>query len=160
RKPKRSLPLRETRMLMIENARGELLLYKRPPAGIWGGLWSLPEQQQMTQPLQALLGAHSEGHVEWPVLRHSFTHFHLDITAVQHTLAPPAGKTNTTAAAIMEAPDWLWYNVDHPADIGLPAPVSKLLAQFALQRKAIDSSAANQSQQLPATRFSSEELST
>ena len=42
-KPRRALPVRAVRMLLLYAASGEVLLERRPPAGIWGGLWSLPE---------------------------------------------------------------------------------------------------------------------
>ena len=44
RKPKRELPEKSTRMLLIRNRDGEILLEKRPQSGIWAGLWSLPER--------------------------------------------------------------------------------------------------------------------
>jgi A/G-specific adenine glycosylase len=31
----------------------------------------------------------------------------------------------------MEGPPALWYNVDHPANIGLAAPVKRLLERYA-----------------------------
>ena len=43
RKPKAARPRKAVTMLIVKNARSELLLVKRPPSGIWGGLWSLPE---------------------------------------------------------------------------------------------------------------------
>ncbi|HET8551115.1 MAG TPA: A/G-specific adenine glycosylase, partial [Gammaproteobacteria bacterium] len=39
---RRGYPERNVRVLVIE-AEGAVLLEKRPPTGIWGGLWSLPE---------------------------------------------------------------------------------------------------------------------
>ncbi len=41
-RPKRARPLRKAQMLLIENRDGAILLERRPPAGIWGGLWCLP----------------------------------------------------------------------------------------------------------------------
>ena len=42
RKPRKALPQKATTMLALTRA-GEVLLEKRPPAGIWGGMWCLPE---------------------------------------------------------------------------------------------------------------------
>ena len=42
-RPRRTLPVRESRVLLLCNAAGEVLLQRRPPVGIWGGLWSFPE---------------------------------------------------------------------------------------------------------------------
>ena len=38
-KPKTTKPIKQTTMLLIQNDKGEVLLQRRPPAGIWGGLW-------------------------------------------------------------------------------------------------------------------------
>ncbi len=40
---RKTLPVREIGMLMIRDARGHVLLTRRPPAGVWGGLWGFPE---------------------------------------------------------------------------------------------------------------------
>ena len=41
-RPRKPLPHREVRVLVLERD-GMILLEQRPPLGIWGGLWSLPE---------------------------------------------------------------------------------------------------------------------
>ena len=41
-RPAKPLPRKAVRVLLLERA-GEVLLERRPPAGIWAGLWSLPE---------------------------------------------------------------------------------------------------------------------
>ncbi len=43
-RPRRTLPVRETAMLVLRRA-DEVLLERRAPTGVWGGLWSLPEVQ-------------------------------------------------------------------------------------------------------------------
>jgi adenine-specific DNA glycosylase len=53
-------------------------------------------------------------------LRHTFSHFHLDITPV---LVRPSD-----AEAVMEGAPLLWYNIERPASVGLAAPVKRLLA--------------------------------
>jgi A/G-specific adenine glycosylase len=41
RRPKKARPVRRTRMLLVTCV-NRVLLERRPPAGVWGGLWSLP----------------------------------------------------------------------------------------------------------------------
>ena len=62
---------------------------------------------------------------EWTCLRHSFTHFHLDITPVQLRLIE-------VLPVAVDAADRLWYNPCRPEAVGLAAPVTRLLG--ALQR--------------------------
>ncbi|NNC54521.1 MAG: NUDIX domain-containing protein [Pseudomonadales bacterium] len=129
RKPKRKIPVRQTRLLLVENHHGHVLLYKRPPAGIWGGLWSLPEQQDNTKNWPVRQRS------EWPTLRHTFTHFHMDITAVHCSLENKPDNAGDPNNSVMvtgssEPIETLWYDTNNPPDIGLPAAISKLLIQF------------------------------
>ena len=92
KKPKKQMPVKSTCMLLIENADGEFLLEKRPGAGLWGGLWSFPEcdQQDLDVALTRILGTlHERSRAPFAArsskldaYRHTFTHFHLDITPV------------------------------------------------------------------------------
>jgi A/G-specific adenine glycosylase len=57
------------------------------------------------------------------VLRHSFSHFHLDITPI------PAQVVGGTDQA-MENAETVWYNVRRPDQRGFSAPVKRLLEQL------------------------------
>jgi len=122
-KPKKATPVRTVRMWIIENGKGDFLLERRPPTGIWGGLWGLPEQALDEQADDWLLQHHWQALSQQalPPMRHTFSHFHLDIQPV-HV------KVDQNNGEIMEAQRWLWYK---PASSkgGLAAPVSKLLEQ-------------------------------
>jgi A/G-specific adenine glycosylase len=50
RKPSLRIPEREATLLIIRNNLGQVLLEQRPPAGIWGGLQSLPELPRRAEP--------------------------------------------------------------------------------------------------------------
>ena len=43
RKPKKILPEKQTTLLLLYNQQNQIQLQQRPARGIWGGLWSLPE---------------------------------------------------------------------------------------------------------------------
>jgi len=123
-KPKKTIPVRQTLMLLIANSSNEMLLYQRPPSGLWGGLWSLPQiadLRDVQHELQLDIDVNSAIYLE--PLRHTFSHFHLDISPVKI-------KLNQESLQIMEATATLWYNSDMPASVGLPAPVKKLLEQY------------------------------
>jgi A/G-specific adenine glycosylase len=125
-RPRKTLPVRETRMLILRNARGQLLLEQRPPAGIWGGLWSLPEcplDMDPTEFCQANLGLELHQAEDGPRLRHTFSHFHLDITTLLARVSP-------LNQAIMEGRAQVWYNSRRPDARGLPAPVKNLLEEL------------------------------
>ncbi len=125
-KPRRTLPVRESRVLLLCNAAGEVLLQRRPPVGIWGGLWSFPEvpaDQDAQQWCRTQLRCCVRHIDEWPALRHTFSHFHLD-------LRPLVAQVKTLENAVLEGEGWVWYNSAQPDRIGLAAPVTRLLARL------------------------------
>jgi A/G-specific adenine glycosylase len=121
RKPRKTLPIKSTIFIMLKNPLGEILLEKRPMEGIWGGLWSFPECSTVDDiPLfsQQYLNNSTPKFYTWQSLRHTFTHFHLDITPV---LMPIAADQTVALKNI------LWYNSNQPPALGLAAPVARLL---------------------------------
>jgi len=136
-KPRKTLPVKAVRMLLLQNEQQQTLLEKRPPTGIWGGLWSLPEM-----PLAESVSDWCEAHYqldinvteELAVVRHTFSHFHLDITPC---IAQVNTLMNNHGQSVMEAQRRVWYkacqkpNSVQPAPeqpvLGLAAPVSQLL---------------------------------
>ncbi|HEX6828533.1 MAG TPA: A/G-specific adenine glycosylase, partial [Burkholderiales bacterium] len=80
-RPRRALPRRETAMLLLLH-KGEILLEKRPPAGIWGGMWCLPEAdpaEDASSVSRRRYGAELSETRPLPPLEHGFTHFRLRI---------------------------------------------------------------------------------
>ena len=81
-KPKKVTPVKTTVMLALSDSAGALMLERRPPSGIWGGLWSLPEISDVEELTQWLIDAGLEA-VDAPHcaarFRHTFSHYHLDI---------------------------------------------------------------------------------
>jgi len=122
-------------MLIIRDAAGRVLLQRRPPIGIWGGLWGLPEcrARDVRAWCREALGLEIEPERPWPRLRHTFSHFHLDILPVPARLTDNrAGRVNGHARArAMEDLETVWYNCRQPNEVGLAAPVRRLLEQCA-----------------------------
>jgi A/G-specific adenine glycosylase len=101
---------------------GEVLLEKRPPVGIWGGLWCLPEISPDSDPgdyCTRRLGARLASTKRMPLLRHGFTHFTLNITPVVCQVA----RASPRAAQ----PGQVWLPLEEAAGAAVPAPVRKLL---------------------------------
>ena len=121
-RPRKDLPVKRTRMLLVR-AGGGVLLMRRPSAGLWGGLWSFHEIGADADPrdwCRRRFGTEPSGCVFRPVLRHTFSHFHLDIEPVELVLPQ-------TAVRIADGEDEVWYRPDAPARLGLAAPVKRLL---------------------------------
>ena len=110
-------------MLILRDKQGRVLLERRPPTGIWGGLWSFPEidVDNDVESWCRAVGLDRIGEVtEQPILTHTFTHFRLAITPLEFTV-------DDKGHSIMDSNRWLWYNVSDPARIGLAKPVERLL---------------------------------
>jgi A/G-specific adenine glycosylase len=125
-KPRKSLPIRQATLLILQN-NNQIFLEKRPPAGIWGGLWSLPEisgHVALHEIKKICAERFKFEMIELKLkecFRHTFSHFHLDII-------PAVVVIKRTKLKVMEDGQQIWYNLRDPAVVGLPAPVKKLLS--------------------------------
>ena len=120
-RPRQRLPQREVRLLLLVDA-DRVLLLRRPPVGIWGGLTSLPElpadADAQVYALQ-VLGCEVANWREAPMLAHTFTHFRL-------SMRPLLGQVRRLTA-IADAAGAVWLRRDALAEAALPAPIRVLL---------------------------------
>lgn len=130
-----ALPLRTVQMLLIFDEHGRVLLQRRPPTGLWGGLWGLPECASEADPVpwcSHALGLSVRVEQIRPVLRHTFSHFQLDIT-------PIAARLVKQRPVVLETNPTLWYDLHEPERVGLAAPVARLLKGVTTQARGADS---------------------
>ena len=123
---RKRLALREVTMIMACNLQGEVLLQRRPPVGIWGGLLSFPEVEDAAKAYQwceAKFGSQPLETVLWSPLKHTFSHFQLCITPLMMIIDNPANR-------VMEGNSEVWYKLKSTQG-GLAAPVKKLIQKLA-----------------------------
>ena len=126
KKPARTRPHKHTLML-LHRCGEQVLLWRRPPSGIWGGLWSLPEVDEARAvelwQRSFLALAQEPKTIQRNVIRHQFSHYSLDISlAIVELDALPQ--------RIADADNYAWVDVDALAEHGLPTPVRKILMQL------------------------------
>ncbi len=128
KKKKSSLPIRQTTFIILQN-KAKILLQKRPPTGIWGGLWSLPEIPEKASRSEIKQYCLKQFHLQikeseaLKPFRHSFTHFHLEIYPIRLRL-------DTACPTSLASPSQIWYSLRRPQAIGLPRPVLSLLGEL------------------------------
>ena len=126
KKPKRSKPHKRTLML-LHRCGAQVLLWRRPPSGIWGGLWSLPEVdgadaiELWQQSFLALTRAPAS--LQDDVIRHQFSHYSLDISLALIEL-------DELPERVADAENYRWVEIAELTSHGLPTPVRKILAQL------------------------------
>ncbi|SFF51668.1 A/G-specific DNA-adenine glycosylase [Fontimonas thermophila] len=122
---KKKRPQRHARLLLIRNPQGQLLLERRAPLGIWGGLWCPPLLGELHLAsgtwAQILLDTASRVR-QLPPLRHAFTHFDLELRPLQIEL-------DAMPELICEPGQQLWVSLSTLSHLGLPAPVRRLIEQ-------------------------------
>jgi A/G-specific adenine glycosylase len=119
--------------MLVVLSGGEVLLEKRPPTGIWGGLWSLPEADVASPPAETLereWGLQAAQVEALAPFEHAFTHFTLEVepwrirvrnaSALARAMLPGAAAEGKTAT---------WLPLADIAGAALPSPVRKLLAK-------------------------------
>ncbi|MDO6559415.1 A/G-specific adenine glycosylase [Paraglaciecola chathamensis] len=122
KKPKKEIPVRTTVML-IPMWQSQVLIYQRPPSGLWGGLWGFHEVESLDKldaaAQQLALGQYTRLTLE--PFRHTFSHFHLDIQPVILQLEQPSSSQ-------VNEKQQIWYDLLKQPSVGLAAPTKKLLA--------------------------------
>ena len=119
RRPRLKITKKSFQMLILINSSGSVLLERRPPAGIWGGLWSLPADENEL-PVQQRLGVENNALKSLPSLPHQLTHIHM-------TILPLIGHTEPTSTGVECTADQRWFGRQEWQALGLPKPVRHLL---------------------------------
>jgi A/G-specific adenine glycosylase len=115
----KQIPVRNCSWLVLRHE-GRVLLERRPPTGLWGGLWTFPESRSgVAKSRGRLLGCeiklvHRGAHFD-----HVFTHFRLRVQPFfceVSRVAPPAARSARR-----------WFDIKAAASAAVPAPVRTLL---------------------------------
>ena len=123
KKPKKKIPARQLHWLILMSKNGEILLNQRDKKGIWGGLWSFPEFDHLSE-LHAFYRPYTDSNspqlTSFPTIKHIFTHYKLDIFphlvhSYDYGSMPKLDNT------------WQWFNPSDVLQLGIPAPVKAFI---------------------------------
>jgi A/G-specific adenine glycosylase len=127
-RPKKPRPKKRVRFLILRDENQAVLLERRPPRGVWGGLWGFPECPPETDPALACAERFGLEPARTSFLeprQHGFTHFRLHIDPVLLEVDAKA-----KAEGVMEAGSVLWYKGASSRRLGLAAPVERILNEL------------------------------
>ncbi len=139
-KQRRERKAREAVLLLAESGKDaarSVLLERRPPSGIWGGLWSPPEFESESEALawcRRELGAPESSEALAPI-DHAFTHFDLRLNPLRVRCAPAVAAAAGAgmgggSAGVREGDGRLWYALEAPPKVGLPQPIRELFVRL------------------------------
>ncbi|MGB0964675.1 MAG: A/G-specific adenine glycosylase [Litorivicinus sp.] len=122
-KPKKAKPKKTRWWLVWQDAKQRVFLHKRPGEGLWGGLYCLPETDELdrlSDLATALTGAPVDALKFTPLdpIEHSFSHY--DLVAKPMLLKAPGLKAADNDS------QWAWPD----SQLGVPAPVARLLKRL------------------------------
>lgn len=126
KKVKRSIPTKQQQFLLLHQ-NDTIYLEKRPPTGVWGGLWCLPSinMEECPQNYIAKNYAFNELKQERLItIKHSFSHFHLEIDAIAIEISQQANQMADSPGG--------WFKASDLNQLGLAKPVNDIIAHFLL----------------------------
>ncbi|GAB4362672.1 MAG: A/G-specific adenine glycosylase [Kiloniellaceae bacterium] len=120
RQPKAAKPTRRAVAFWLQGPGGELLLRRRPEKGLLGGMMEVPSTEWRAAPWDAPEAEQAAPLAaawrELPgVVRHTFTHFHFEVTVW------------AARAAAKDGADGRWVSLDGLADEALPTVMRKII---------------------------------
>ena len=113
RKPKKIIPTKQAIMHLVTNTKNQIQLIKRPPSGIWGGLWSLPELENNKLDECEHINVIDS-------FKHTFSHFQLEVKVVHNIEI-------TNSQRLEDNSHLAWHNIDQINELALPTPIKKFL---------------------------------
>ncbi|HBI21477.1 MAG TPA: A/G-specific adenine glycosylase, partial [Legionella sp.] len=122
---KKSLPIQRQQFLLLHNLHDLIYLERRPPSGLWGGLWCLPSIDMDVDPsiyIRETYRFQTMQAQELITIKHSFSHYHLHILAWSLQL-----RASDTASGECSG---RWFHANEIQNIGVSTPVRKIIDRF------------------------------
>lgn len=123
KKIKKTKPTQAKQFLLLHKG-DAIYLEKNPPKGIWGSLWSLPNIEYHTTAgefIEQEYGLRTEQIRELMILKHSFTHFHLQMKALSIKINEASSTTSLVGS---------WVSKQEISNLGIAKPILTIIQHF------------------------------
>jgi A/G-specific adenine glycosylase len=125
KKKSKTTPTKKAYFLILENPQQQILWVKRPPTGIWGSLWCLPEivadsEDELQQILTQSYGVKQPSIEYLKSFSHTFSHYHLQLQPI---------RLRATLNYIADS-ESQWCSLVQAKSLGLPTAMMKLLTML------------------------------
>lgn len=124
-KPKKNIPTKSQQFILLHDDAHGVYLEKRPPHGIWGGLWCTPIIEEEIDLMDYVENRYAVKVIQLKKLmtiKHTFSHFKLNINVF------------TIETAINEKmcfePSGHWFSPNEIINLGLPTPIRDMIKRF------------------------------
>jgi A/G-specific adenine glycosylase len=128
-RPPKAMPKRRATWIVLRH-RGQVLLERRPSAGLWGGLWTFPElgREAVEEHCRREFGCTLSHTHRLVSIEHGFTHFKLTIRPLLCDVARATPRAEQSGR--------IWLSIEDAAHAAVPTPVRKLLRNLVVPAKA------------------------
>lgn len=119
---KKAVPVQQQQFLVLIDENQHIFLEKKPPVGIWGGLWCLPSLDKSACSLTYVKKNYNlsvKNSYSLMKLKHRFSHFHLEIDAIAIHITKSATKT-------LAEPQGQWFSKEKLTEVGIATPITKI----------------------------------
>lgn len=127
-RPRKAVPRRRATWIVLRH-RGQVLLERRPSAGLWGGLWTFPElgREAVEEYCRREIGCTLSHTRRLAPIEHGFTHFKLTIIPLLCDVARATPRAEQSGR--------IWLSIEDAAHAAVPTPVRKLLRNLVVRAK-------------------------
>ncbi len=125
KKTKKTVPVQQQQFLVLNNEQGLIYLERRPPSGLWGGLWCLPSINKESCPIDFIQNQYAfTGETPKPIIafKHRFSHFHLEINALSIKIKMLGNQVKEASGQ--------WFTKEQLSSLGLAKPTSLILSKL------------------------------
>jgi A/G-specific adenine glycosylase len=131
-KPPTRVTQRSLYWLALLDEQQRILLQKRPPAGIWGGLWSLPEAQSL-QDLEQQVGFDLSTAHALQQRQHRLSHIAMSIHPIVLNSQAAQQVVSSGPTRINESVQQQWFSLAAAELPAVPRPLAILLGEIRSQ---------------------------